>query len=297
MAAHSASPAVDYSAHVPLALLLTTVSGLATAVGGVVIVACGEPSARKLGHMLSFASGVMLYISFADLLAESVADIGFLPANTAFALGAVFFMVVVELVPEPDPSRFVRQQQQPKDSKAAVTPGSSALAESKGHLLKLALVTAVGISVHNFPEGVAVYLACLKGPAVGLPLMVVIAAHNIPEGMAVAAPIFSATASKWQAIKWSTLSGIVEPAGALLVAVALNAFLTDYVVQCMLAGVGGIMVYMTVRELMPTTFKYISPEEASYSFLAGMTFIASTVYYLHSMHPAAPAHDHLHDAA
>ena len=108
--------------------------------------------------------------------------------------------------------------------------------QDEQYLLSLGFVTALGISLHNFPEGIAVYLACIKGLSIGLPLTFAIAAHNIPEGMAVATPVYHATGSRWQALKYSLLSGACEPLGALLVAFFFSDKLDEHLVHCLLAA-------------------------------------------------------------
>jgi len=235
------------------ALLATLVSGLSTGIGGVMILFFGKPSNALLGHMLSFSSGVMLYISFMDLLYESIIRLGFFTANIWFFVGMLFFAAVIQLFPEPE---FIDKKAKSKsdDGKPNVE-----------YLKQLGLITAIGISLHNFPEGLAVYVACLKGIHMGLPLTLAIALHNIPEGLAVAAPIYFATGSKWTALKYSVLSGVCEPLGAFVFGIVFGNYLTPYIVQCLLAAVGGIMVYMCIRELMPATVKYVKASSASLS--------------------------------
>ena len=193
----------------------------------------------------------------------------------------------MNLVPEPDVSNFVGGDSSSSSSskkgkgKKGGGAAENTTAAARRSLLSVGLVTAFGISLHNFPEGIAVYLSCLaRGPAVGLPLTLAIAAHNIPEGMAVAAPMYSATGSRWQAIKYTVLSGMCEPLGAVVVALVLGPFMTEWVVQVLLAAVGGIMVVMSLKELVPTTLTYISADHACYSFLAGMVVIIATVHGL-----------------
>lgn len=233
----------------------------------------GQPSNAKLGHMLSFAAGVMVYISFMDLLYESILRLGFFTANICFFVGMVFFALVIRIFPEPE---FIDKKAK-KDSDNGKP--------SKEYLKNVGLITAVGISLHNFPEGLAVYVACLKGVSIGLPLTLAIAMHNIPEGLAVAAPIYGATGSKWTALWYSVLSGICEPLGALIFGVIFGNWLTPWIVQCLLAMVGGIMVYMCIRELTPATLKYIKASDASLSYILGMFIMFLSVYYLHGMLP------------
>lgn len=162
--------------------------------------------------------------------------------------------------------------------------------KKKNELRRVGIVTALGISLHNFPEGIAVYLSCLRGIEVGLPIAIAIAAHNIPEGMAVASPIYHSTKSKWEAIKYSLLSGICEPVAALIFGVFLSPYISEDFIHCLLAGVAGIMILVSLQELLPTAFKYLNPERAMISLTSGMIFIGVTVFYLHS--GSSHGHDH-----
>jgi len=263
----------DYQANVVPALLATAISGLSTGVGGMFIMFYGKPSNTKLGHMLSLSSGVMIYISFMDLLQESIIRIGFVAANICFFLGMLFFAFIITFFPEPE---FVDKKAKGKSDNGK---------PSAAYLKQVGIITAVGISLHNFPEGMAVYISCLKGVHMGLPLTLAIAAHNIPEGMAVAAPIYGATGSKKLALFYSVLSGLCEPLGAVIFGILLGSYLTEYIIQCMLAGVAGIMVYMSIRELIPATLKYIKPGPAAISMIFGMAIICASVHYLHGMLP------------
>lgn len=165
----------------------------------------------------------------------------------------VAFVLVSSYIPEPDLSRFF-----PKPKTETDEQKNSRL-EKEG-ILMLGIKTAFSICLHNFPEGIAVYMACLNGIEAGLPLMLVIAGHNIPEGIAVAAPVYASTGSKWEAFKWALISGICEPFGALTVGTVLYPVLSPMVIEICLCGVSGIMVYMTVMELIPSSLKYISAE-------------------------------------
>ena len=176
--------------------------------------------------------------------------------------GMAFFLVVVSVVPEPEIVQgHGHSHSAGSDSKAKGkgdkgkgnkdkgkddddNNGKDKAKKGKGvggkqdeqYLLSLGFVTALGISLHNFPEGIAVYLACIKGLSIGLPLTFAIAAHNIPEGMAVATPVYHATGSRWQALKYSLLSGACEPLGALLVAFFFSDKLDEHLVHCLLAA-------------------------------------------------------------
>ena len=160
-------------------------------------------------------------------------------------MGIVAFYLLTTLIPEPElPDEVLRKQ------KEKVKPADGKKSEEQS-LWTAGILTAVCISAHNVPEGIAVYIACLRGVGLGLPLALAIAAHNIPEGMAVASPILGATGSKWLALKYTLLSGLCEPAGALLVGYMFTGLLSEYVIHCMLAAVAGVMVLICLKELIP----------------------------------------------
>lgn len=196
------------------------------------------------------------------------------------------------------PSRSTRSRTSRRDAQASEqshdhregSGSHTSKANEDRELKRVGLVTALGISIHNFPEGIAVYLACLKGMDVGLPIALAIAAHNIPEGMAVASPIYHSTGSKWEAFKFSMISGICEPLAALVFSMFFSAYMNDEMIQLLLAGVAGIMVLVSLKELLPTALKYISADSAMISNALGMAFIGLSIYYLH----ASGGHDHSH---
>ncbi|KAM9993106.1 hypothetical protein ACTFIZ_011077 [Dictyostelium cf. discoideum] len=320
-----------YNDNVKTALIMCFLSGLSTAIGGLYVIFIKQQSHKLLGHLLSFSSGVMIYISFMDLLPESIAEIGFYNANIWFFVGIIFFAVILRFVPHDhdesgdsnhahshngasiekhnenkevvnddnsngkDKKQKQQKQQKQKQQQQQQQQQQQNIAKSKNkkkskddYLNSVGIATAIGVSLHNFPEGVAVYLACLKGIDVGLPLMLAIAAHNIPEGMAVAAPIFSATGSKWKAFKYCLYSGLCEPVGAIIFGLIFKEYMTPYLIQSMLAAVAGIMVFMVIKELLPAAFKYVSVDESAFSNIIGMIFFFFSIHFLHSMLP----HDH-----
>eukprot|EP00128_Syssomonas_multiformis_P005688 Colp12_sorted_trinity150504_noHs@10610 len=249
--------------HGMVAMLLTLMAGLATGLGGVVVILTGKSSIKSLGPMLSFAAGVMLYISFVDLMTDAMADLGFVYANFWFFLGMLIFALCTKLIPEPAPIMSMSPRGKPHPKFGDKDP----------NLVTTGILTAIGISLHNFPEGMAVYLGCSKGMRVGLPLALAIAIHNIPEDMAVAAPVYHSTGSRLEALKWSTLSGLCEPLGAVVCGVLLVNLFPETVIQSMLASVAGIMIYMCIAELIPTALNYSPKEKCATWIVAGMMAI------------------------
>jgi len=147
--------------------------------------------------------------------------------------------------------------------------------QSSRRLVKMGLMTALAIGIHNLPEGLATFVGTLDDPAVGVGLAVAIAIHNIPEGLCVAIPIYYATHDRWQAFKWAFISGISEPIGAGLGWAILYRVIDDTVYGVVFGLVGGMMVNICIHELLPTAFRYDPGDRlTTKSFIAGMAIMA-----------------------
>lgn len=153
--------------------------------------------------------------------------------------------------------------------------------EKEKKIKRVGIITALSIALHNFPEGIAVYLACLNGLKFGIPIAIAIGAHNIPEGMAVASPIYHSTGSRWTAFKYSTISGLFEPIAALVFGLFFSSYFKEEYNQFLLASVAGIMVLVSFKELLPTALQYISAQKSMISNGLGMAFIAISIFFLH----------------
>jgi ZIP family zinc transporter len=237
---------VDVGAKHSTAITLSLIAGLSTGIGGFIVMFFGSPSKRTIGAMLGFASGVMLFVSFVHLIPETAEKIGIQTTIAAFLSGLVFFHFIVKLIPEPDPTKFLaktdNKEKNPKNTIDA-------------KLLMTGLVVATGMSLHNFPEGMAVYLSTLKHYNLGLAIAIAIGLHNIPEGMAVAVTMYAATRSKWQALKWSFLSGLCEPLGAIMFGLLFYGWISENAVYFMLGSVAGVMTYICLMELITNAYK------------------------------------------
>lgn len=223
------------------ALLLTTLAGLATTVGSVLGIVVRRPGRKLLGITLGFSAGVMILVSFVELLPNGTQALeavkganGFLHANLAFVGGVIAFFLLDLLVPHD----YEGDHDHPKRMEG-------------GKLERTGILTALGIGLHNFPEGIITFVGTLQDVRLGVALATAIALHNIPEGLAISAPVYAATGSRRKAFLWSFLSGVSEPVGALLAAVVLMPFLSDAVMGYTLAAVAGVMVAISLDELIP----------------------------------------------
>ena len=294
------------------ALLLTVIAGLATGLGGLAVFLTNRTNGSFLALSLGFSAGVMLYVSFVEILAEAsdLLSAAWGPGPGTWGMVGGFFAgiaviaVIDRLVPhEANPHEFAYQ---PADADAAATavrthgspttigPGtsSSALGESvpggragpasaaDARLLRTGMLTALAIAIHNFPEGFATFASALGDPSVAIAITVAIALHNIPEGIAVAVPVFQATGSRARAIGLSFLSGLAEPLGAVIGFLLLRPFLTGALFGAVLAGVAGIMVFISLDKLLPTAEKYGGHHLCVYGVVGGMAVMAVSLAML-----------------
>ncbi|CBI16405.3 hypothetical protein VitviT2T_007869 [Vitis vinifera] len=262
---------------VMVALGLSLVGGASTSIGALFVILNETPNLKMLGLLQGFAAGLMLSISFLDLAHNALNSIGFLKGNLWFFAGVVFFAVVVGFIPEPTlaPSSDVKNKK-----KNGVEGPQDTMKKHRRQVLFSGIITAVGISLHNFPEGMAVFLGSMKGLRVGLNLALAIALHNIPEGVAVALPVYFATQSKWQAFKLATLSGFAEPLGVIIVAYLFPSSLNPEILEGLLGSVGGVMAFLTLHEMLPLAFDYAGPKQAVKAVFFGMAFMSASLYFL-----------------
>jgi len=242
------------------AMLLTVLAGLSTGIGSAIAFFIRTPKYSYLAILLGFSAGVMIYISFTELLGTAIRDVGFITANMAF-FGGILLTGVIDIL---DPHEYEEERVTNSQSGAGeigqqkklglppplATPSSSSLMRS-GTLL------ALGIAIHNFPEGLVTITCAATGDvAFGIMIAVAIAIHNIPEGIAVSVPIFYATGSRRRAFTYSFLSGVAEPVGALIGYAILLPFLTPILLSNTLAFVAGIMIYISLDEILPLAHRY-----------------------------------------
>lgn len=267
-----------------VALALSLVGGLSTSLGALFVVLSDAPNLKMLGLLQGFAAGLMLSISFLDLAHNAINSIGFLKGNIWFFAGVIFFAIIVNFIPEPTlaPSSNVISKKRTNGE----DKGKDLMKKHRRQVMYSGIITAIGISLHNFPEGMAVFLGSIKGLRVGLNLALAIALHNIPEGVAVALPVYFATQSKWQAFKIASLSGLAEPLGVILVAYLFPSSLNPEILEGLLGSVGGVMAFLTLHEMLPLAFDYAGQKQAVKAVFFGMAFMSASLYFLEISLPA-----------
>jgi len=255
-----------------LALGLTALAGLCTGIGGLASVVPRRASGPFLSVSLGFSAGVMLYVSFMEIMPKALAALTGAAGEVAgaWAAGAAFFagILVIGLI-----DRLVPEPINPHEPGAVLHPDAG-MEMRRRKMLKTGTVTALAIGIHNFPEGFATFVAGLTDLQVALPVALAIALHNIPEGVAVAVPIREATGSRRKAVRWSFISGLSEPAGALIGFALLMPFMNDFTLGVTFAAVAGIMVFISLDELLPTAREYGRHHLAMYGLVASMAVMA-----------------------
>ena len=250
---------------------LTLFAGLSTGIGSALAFFTKSTNTRFLSVSLGFSAGVMVYVSFVEILQK--ARISLIPtygeklaawyAVLAFFAGILIIALIDKLIPSSEnPHEIKRIEDMAKNN------------NRDPRLVRMGMFLALAISIHNFPEGIATFMAGLSDPTLAIPIAVAIAIHNIPEGIAVSVPISYGTGSKRKGFFLSFLSGLAEPVGALLAWFILMPFLNDNLFGFIFAAVGGIMVFISIDELLPTAREYGLHHHSIYGFLAGMAVMA-----------------------
>lgn len=223
---------------VGLPLLLSLVAGLSTVLGAFLFLQnfCKR---EHLSFFLGMSAGVMIHLSFLELLPSSVDRIGFFKANLFFFIGILIVALLDFLVPHHYIEKKIAKSHKVADPK----------------LLSTGLIVTLGLIIHNLPEGMAVFASSYENIKLGILLTLAIAIHNIPEGIAVAAPIYYATLNKASALKFALYSGLAEPAGAIITYLIFRPYLSADLLATISSVVAGIMVYISLDELLPASYR------------------------------------------
>jgi len=260
------------------AFLVTLGAGLATAVGAAVGSFARHTNRQFLALALGFSAGVMIYVSFVEILpkagdyiTQGLSDMaGAVTTAGAFLTGLAGMAVMYRVIPDlehpelTNPSTKLPGEEQP-------------VLVADRMLFTAGLGVALAVTLHNFPEGMATFFLTLDDPQVGLSVALAIAIHNIPEGIAVVVPIYYATRNRSLAFGFGALSGLAEPLGAIIGYALLQPFITDYVLGVVFAAVAGIMVYISIDSLLPAARQYGNAQLALYGMIAGMAVMAASL--------------------
>lgn len=262
-----------------LAFLLTLFAGLSTGIGSLIAFFAKTTNTKFLSFSLGLSAGVMIYVSMIEIFfkAKDSLTSGLGETNGYWVTVVSFFagMLLIAFI-----DKFIPKFSNPHEVKKVEDMKPSGLNIEKQKLMKMGLFTALALTIHNFPEGIATFISALEDPEVGIAIAVAVAIHNIPEGIAVSVPIYYATGSRKKALKFSILSGLSEPLGAIIAFLILMPFLNDIMFGIIFAMVAGIMVFISLDELLPAAKKYDEAHISIYGLMLGMVIMAVSLILL-----------------
>jgi ZIP family zinc transporter len=261
------------------ALLLTLIAGLSTGIGGLLSMFQRRSSSHFLCASLGFSAGVMVYLSFMEILPESMHYLGayYSAGQTRLFSIIAFFcgIVVIGLI-----DKFVPSRDNPHEIPDVISLVNETGGCTDTHLLRTGVFSALAIAIHNLPEGLATFTSYMADPQIGISIAIAIAIHNIPEGIAVAVPIYFATGNRAKSLIVALLSGLSEMLGAFLGLILFSVSNTDIMLGFVLASTAGVMVYISFDELLPTAERYGEHHLAIYGVIGGMAVMAGSLLLL-----------------
>ncbi|EGM8770613.1 TPA: zinc transporter ZupT [Campylobacter jejuni] len=280
-----------------IAMLLTLFAGFSTAIGSIIAFFSRKDDLRVLSLGLGFSAGVMIYISFMEILPTALKDFkNYYNSHWAELLGlACFFggilisLLIDKLIPEDvnphEPKEDLSELKicplpQKGQNPPKFHPGEKLHQINTKALKRTEIFTALAIAIHNFPEGFATFISSLDNLTLGIAIAIAVAIHNIPEGLAVSLPIYHATGDKKKAFIYSALSGFAEPLGAFVGALILLPFIGDLTLAISFAVIAGIMVFISLDELLPAAKTYDKAHDSLYGLIAGMAIMALSLNLL-----------------
>ena len=231
-------------------LLLSTIAGLSTVLGAIIIFFTKSRNEKFLTFALGFSAGVMIAVSFTDLFPTAQTILFML-------IGAIMAYLIDLLIPEGNSNKIAQY-------------------DNNFDIFRVGLVSTIALMIHNFPEGIATFVSGYQDTTLGITVTLAIALHNIPEGIAIAMPIYFASKSRAKALKYSFISGMAEPFGALIAFICLKPFINDLILGIIFAVVCGIMLYISFAELIPSSQKYGYSKIALISIFLGFCVMPLT---------------------
>jgi len=273
--------------NIMFAFLLTLFAGLSTGVGSLIAFFAKKTNKKFLSISLGFSAGVMIYVSMIEifvkaqdaLTVELGEKLGAVWTVIAFFCGMFLIALIDKLIPSEEnphePRNVIADCEGCGECEICVKEQKAKREKEK--LMRTGVFTALAIAIHNFPEGMATFVSAFQDPSIAIPIVAAIAIHNIPEGIAVSVPIYQATGSKRRAFLYSFLSGFAEPVGALIGWLILIPVMSDMVYGIIFAGVAGIMVFISIDELLPAAREYGEHHLSVYGMISGMMVMAASL--------------------
>jgi zinc transporter, ZIP family len=257
------------------AFSLTLFAGLATGIGSAMAFFAKRTNTRFLSIALGFSAGVMIYVSFVEIFFKAkealIGELGEVSGTWTTVLSFFGGIILIALI-----DKLIPKKENPHEVNLIenMTEEQRKQKTKEKKLMRMGVMTGVAIAIHNFPEGLATFMAAIADPNLGIAIAVAIAIHNIPEGIAISVPIYYATGSRRKAFKYSFLSGLAEPVGAIVGFLILMPFMGPTMFGILFASVAGIMVFISLDELLPAAREYGEHHLPVYGLFAGMAVMA-----------------------
>ncbi|MFM1608425.1 zinc transporter ZupT [Streptococcus mutans] len=256
------------SQHLFTAFILTALAGLSTGIGSLIAFVTKHTNKTFLSVSLGFSAGVMIYVSMIEIFptAQTILTKAMDKKSGSWLTVLAFFggMLLIAII-----DKLIPSEENPHEIKTIEEED-----QKPTKLMRMGLMTAIAIGIHNFPEGLATFISGLQDASAAIPIVIAIAIHNIPEGIAVSVPIYQATGSKKKAFTYSFLSGLAEPLGAIIGWFLLMPIMNNIVYGAIFSAVAGIMVFISLDELLPAAEEYGKHHLAIYGVISGMLIMA-----------------------
>lgn len=264
-----------------IAFGLTLFAGLSTGIGSALAFFTKTTNTKFLSVALGFSAGVMIYVSLVEIFVKAKEaligtpeapalgeSLGYWVTVISFFGGIAVIALIDKLIPSYENPHEIHTVEEIDELDKNKVDGKNK------KLMRMGVFTALAIAIHNFPEGLATFTAALTDPSLGIAIAVAIAIHNIPEGIAVSIPIYYATGNKKKAFWYSFTSGLAEPVGAIIGYLILMPFMGPVVFGVLFAAVAGIMVFISLDELLPAASEFGEHHLSIYGLIAGMAVMA-----------------------
>lgn len=225
-------------------IFLSLLAGLSTLIGAFMVFFSKTKDKKLITFALSFSAGVMITISFTDLLPTASETLNKIYGKLGGGFLSILFLIIGVII------AFLIDNFIPENESIGVDT------DNNSTLFRVGFVSMIALMFHNFPEGIATYISGYQDTTLGITIAMAIALHNIPEGVSIAMPIYYSTGSRKKAFLYTFISGIAEPVGAIMSYLFLKPYINDFILSVVFALVAGIMIYISFAELIPEAKSY-----------------------------------------
>lgn len=259
--------------NVLFAFLITLFAGLSTGIGSAIAFFAKKTNTKFLAISLGFSAGVMIYVSMIEIFFQAkdalIASYGVKTGSWITVISFFAGMLFIGLI-----DKFIPKAENPHEIHKIEEINKSSVPNANTKLMRTGIYLAIAVTIHNLPEGLAAFISAMHDQTLAIPIAIAIALHNIPEGIAISVPVYYATGSRKKAFVYSFLSGLAEPVGAIIGYLILMPFINDTLFGIIFAAVAGIMVFISLDELLPAAREYGEHHLSIYGLIGGMVVMA-----------------------